>query len=229
MKTLVIATLTLLLNIQQVFAGGNELGNGGNVIFCPRNPEKSQFYDSYEAVSRYSLQPQFTSPALSCSIMSGTNECLQKAVSVAAQILTRVTAKDAELAARLTSYVNLFEQESKIIDNAEFVRVDDIGISHYPKDCEIHQLVIQHVPMTHAPEDKYYLIAGDYWSKINSNEQASAILHEVIYRYALESSKWKITNSQKVRYFNALLLSGKITTLSDTEFETLRKNTFTAY
>ena len=229
MKTSIIVILALITAAQNVAAGGNELGNGGNMIYCSQQPSQSKFYDSYEAATRYSLIPQFSASPIDCSLINGTEVCLKKAVAVATQILTRLASNDVELSKKLTSYISLFEQESKFIRDAEFVRVDDIGISYYPKHCEIHQLVIQHVPMNHAPEDKYYLISADYWTKLNSNEQASALLHEVIYRYALESSKWKITNSQKVRYFNALLLSGKIATLSNDDYDVVKRNTFVAY
>lgn len=207
---------------------GNEQGNGGFVLVCDDLDDNScisTFFDVYEAEQRYSLTPKFDHQIdlRNCTAQSyPENECFDMAISVALFILQRLKAQDPVLFSILKQHLENFKHEAKFLKDIVILPTEDMGIGFLPPDKELAQLVVQHTPI--ADEDPRYIISRDLWIYMEPNQQASAILHEIIYRQALV--RQTLESSQMVRYFNALLLSGKIETLSKEKYKLIRMKTF---
>lgn len=208
---------------------GNEQGNGGFVLVCDEENDSmcmsGIFFDVYEAEQRYSLPANFDHQIdlQNCTVQSSPeNECFDIAISVALFILQRLEAQDPVFFSILKQHLENFKQEAKFLKDIVILPTEDMGIGFLPPDRELAQLVVQHTPI--ADEDPRYIISRDLWIFMEPNQQASAILHEIIYRQALV--KQTLESSQMVRYFNALLLSGKIETLSKEKYKLIRMKTF---
>ena len=214
---------------------GNEQGNGGFVLKNIDNNLHSEvvFYDTYEAEQRYSLVPIFNHGIAwhQCSESENrpiyapqytAKKCLNYALDVALYILKRLEAQDQSLYSTLKSFLFTFPAEARFLRNITIFPTEDMGIGFIPPKKELKQLVVQHDPV--VDEDARYIISDDLWINMNPDQQAAAILHEIIYRQALRQQDLK--SSQMVRYFNALLLSGKISLLTPEKYQEIRSKTF---
>lgn len=200
---------------------GNELGNGGFVLACQNTSiscDNVIFYDSYEAENRYSLLPKFNHQ-IDTEYCKG---CFTIARDISLFLLKRLEKVDPVLYVELRKSVWVFLYEAKFLADIEILFSEDMGVGFLPPKRVLAQLVVQHEPI--AFEDHRYIISRDLWTQMDSNQQASAILHEVIYKEALKNQV--LSSSQKIRYFNALLLSDKFSRLSQQAYFDLKYDVF---
>lgn len=200
------------------FASTTDFGNGGNIILCPGEGQtlKGSFYDVYEARARYSIEAQFPAAA-KCELDSNGNyadACKVQAQRVAVQLASRLKGIDPKFEAILQTFIENFWDEAGLVD-AELFPVADSGLGFIPVGCNLKQLAIQHVPRN--KDDKRYFIAVNLLKYLSVEEQGALILHEVLYRWAVVINS-KIVFSESVRYFNALIFSDRIGSLSYTEY-----------
>lgn len=213
--------MPLLISLQSQAIG--RVGNGGNIIVCidPLSNEcygsgkhVGTFYDTYEADVRYKIKPlSMHSAALEPKV----------AMEYAFKLIELIGKYDREMHVDLSRYLHLFYDEANFIEGMQLLPIPDTGISFIPYDSELRQLVVQREPI--APQDKRYVISLDLWEMMSKADQAHAILHEVLYRYALEQ-KHEVESSEYVRYFNALVISGEISKLTQQQFNDLKWNVF---
>lgn len=200
------------------FASTTDFGNGGNIILCP-GPEtsvKGMFYDVYEAAARYHIAAQFPAVA-KCELDANGNyadACKAEAQKLAAQLLSRLRKIDANFEAVLLPFVQNFWNETGLVE-ADLFPVADSGLGFIPVGCTLKQLAIQHVPRN--KDDRRYFIAVNLLKYLSIEEQAALILHEVLYRWAVVQNS-KILFSERVRYFNALIFSDRVSRLNYTEY-----------
>lgn len=206
---------TVMLSSQYGYAiDWTEVGNGGDVLICNTAPH-ARMFDVHESVSRYDLIPVF--PTFEAPVRHSpedtTNgkEHLQIAIDIALEMMTRLKDKDPKRYQRYSQWIRDFPAESKFLDDTYLIDVPDIGVGALPVGCFLEQLIIQKNPL--FPQSKRYTIAHDFWKHMPFEHQAAAIIHEVLYREAILLDNW-ISSSERIRYFNSLILSDEIKNMS---------------
>lgn len=178
-KTLIVGFLfTTSAFANQQLMGGNEVGNGGDVVVCSESIELLDFYES-----RVKNGSEIT--------VTGATET--EIIKTVLAHLKTVDQKRAEL----------FEKEAgKFIERTNFMkgaRLTDIPDSHHlflpsQEGCKIEQIAIL------GKTEKKFLVNLDLWEKLNPMQKAGLIMHEVIYEhFAVLGEK----NSIKARSYNS--------------------------
>ncbi len=180
------------------FAGGQDVGNGGNVVFCPATESRQQsveVLDYHEGRVLRGFTPRFE---------TSTEDPTEKAI----RILERLKQMLPHEVESVQMMARSFTKEALFLANEELVDVGDSYHASVPEGCKVYQTVIQRTPK--FPEDKRYIVNQELWSQMNADQKAGMILHEVIYRRAIEGGA---KDSQNVRYINALWSSAELAQL----------------
>ncbi len=186
---LLISIFTFCMN--HVLAEEGFVANGGDIILCAsNNPFKTRLLDYHE---RQVLFPEtkydFGENSLS------VNEKVHR-------IIDRVGRFDLNRAATYRKYFSSFFDEV-IFTEDDLEDVPDSNHVSIPSGCGIKQIVIQFSDGFNVP-GKRYLIDLKLWNQIDDNTKAGLILHELIYRGAIETGH---KNSIATRAFNAYIVS----------------------
>ena len=186
--------------------GEIDRGNGGDVVVCPDNHEdleggKISMLDYYETQKKWNLVPN----------LGGAELTVLEKVEL---ILSRIREMDPLRYKKYHEYVDLFFEESLIEPDLRIPEINDDGVIRLPNDsCSIEQIAAQMEP--ELPGDKRYYIKKELYDQLSRNSKAALILHEVLYRDALQSGH---QNSRRVRYFNAYLMSGEVSKFSFNDY-----------
>ena len=216
--------ITFLLMMSSVaFAGTDwaEVGNGADVIICS-DSRSGRLYDTYETTHRFGFDlqyPSFQLPPRLDNLPGHDSRYVMSAVNIAKDLIQRLQLRDPEMMKSLLQWADSFPQEARFV-SGDLLDIPDTGIGVVPAGCSLRQLVIQRTPK--LPEDRLYLVAHDYWRFMLLEQQAATVVHEVLYRYALKKNPG-LRSSEPVRYFNALILSKKIETMSESEYLEIKK------
>lgn len=196
-------------------ASSTEFGNGGNAVVCP-GPVK--MYDVLEASARYSLTPAFPK-------MPRAQVCQQQKDSctlIAKAIVSRLKNVDPDLEATLQKLIDVFWKEA-MLTYADLLPVNDTGVGFIEHGCELKQLALQHEPL--FAEDSRYFIANRLWVNMFDDHRAALIVHEVLYNHALQLVP-ETKSSERIRYFNALLISNRVSELSPEQYQAIKIKVF---
>jgi hypothetical protein len=188
--------LTLLMALQSfcglVLAGDVE-GHGGGGIVCKDSNGSIisvEALDWKEAQELYTeLKPYLGNPSLT----------VDEKVALG---LSRLTMVDKDRQIRWGTYAKNFMAEARFVANSSLPLIEDIGTKLIlPKNCKIRQIVIHKDPV--LPLQKRYTINKDLWDKMDNDNKATLILHELIFRDLVSSGQ---KTSELARYYNAFLL-----------------------
>jgi hypothetical protein len=184
------------------FAGGGQLGNGADAIVCNVGYQTTvELLDIYEARILFNKNWGFD--------YRGGTEKEASALLGANKILAPLDAKLPVKSARLRKYLNSFFDEAVFLSGIELTDIPDSLQLALPGGCKLAQLVIQ------SPDSrlgqKRYAINGDLWKLMDSTSQMGMMLHEIIYRDQIDLGH---TDSRWTRYFNALLFSNSIDSMT---------------
>lgn len=187
---------------------GDELGNGGDVVVCPG--KTPQLLDILERDVIYKLPPHPEENLL--RIARGYK--IEHAVEDVLAPLVRIAPT---LHQCLTSYVQdrRFWSEILFIRDHEFHEVNDEVSYVVPRNCLKKQVAIQ-IPRPTASGPRY-LVNHDLWNKMDSFNQASLIVHEIILRNQLMNPNWN-RSTVEVRHLTAVLTSALTSELSAKQF-----------
>ena len=190
-----------LLGLGQTALANNwyDRGNGGFVLSCGEQP--LMVLDAYEAQKRYYYTV----------VYSDKTDVLKKAE----EILSRLKPIDPVRAQVYIDWLNNFYQESQILTDTEFMETPDLGLVKKPKDCNLEQVIFQREPS--RLNSVRYIINEKLWSRLDSDNRASLIIHELIYRDFLQGMSLEST-SERIRLFNGIILADKLKTLSLQEY-----------
>ena len=221
MSRLLVVTFFSFILVQgkPVHADWSERGNGGDVIVCPSTGTHIML-DLYETHNRYHFETLFTNIPVTSSFMVGPEELTEMAES---RIESNLNALDPLLKTRLLELVQEFNKSTEYLRNVELIDIQDSGVVHLPKDCALKQLIVQRRSPTSI--EKTYVVSIDLWQQMRYESRLAAVLHEIIYRVALQINP-KIKNSENLRYFNALILGERLKDYSTTEYNVLFERTF---
>ncbi len=218
MKTLILFYVVLFLG--HAFASG--AGNGGDAVVCRDKNDKifsAELLDFYEAKKLRNIIPKVVSPEKS---FEENLESLFDTLATISPVRARI----------YRGWYETFESEANRLRDTTLIDIPDSGHLAFRNGCKVEQVVIQQEPL--YPEDKIFLINEDIWDELPSDSQAGLILHELILKETIITSK-KIgnktpINSLDVRYFNSLIASEKIAEYSLKEFnELISSFTFLKY
>ena len=187
------------------------VGNAGNVVIC--KDTVLGFYDRFEMSLRYKWEWKY----------AGVGRAYQgyrpAEVEIAAAYLERIKVLSPALYKELTSYLNTFLEDANFVDGYLPSVVDDSGVVVLPeKDCSLELLVVQRPAK--FPKKTFYTINKIYWDKLQAQDRAVAIMHELIYRVVLVRGKNPAT-SEGVRMVNEVILSGQTSEMTADEFGSL--------
>jgi hypothetical protein len=126
--------------------------------------------------------------------------------------LNRLAKIDPYRAKKLSQWASTFFSEADI-GNFALVPIDDSKHKIYCPGCKVLQMVNQQEPQ--FPGDKRYLIAQQLWKRMDNDNQATTILHEITYREAMADGQ---TDSTKARYFNSQVFSGNVAHMSLSQY-----------
>lgn len=187
---------------------GNETGNGGNVVLCLKNGAISsvELLDYYEATTYWGFHLDLGELML---------DPLQKVHNV----LERARRFHPETADELEKRAQGFFDDAILVSGVELTPVDDAGQYFLPVGCSLKQIAVQRPK--EFPQDKTFLINKDIWDRLDNDQKAGLILHEIAYEkllheptpFGLKSDQYP-RDSRIARYFNALISSSEYESLT---------------
>lgn len=190
-----------LVGVGQTALANNwyDRGNGGFVLSCGEQP--LMVLDVYEAQKRYFYNVVFSEKA--------------DVIDKAEEILSRLKNIDPVRSRLYIDWLKNFYQESQILTDTEFMETPDLGLVKKPKECTLEQVIFQREPSRLNPAR--YIINEKLWKRLDKDNQAALIIHELIYRDFLSGMSLEST-SERIRLFNAIILGDKVKPLSLQEY-----------
>lgn len=182
----------LSLTISMSVNAGNEVGNGGDVLICPKEKEfKPLLLDFFEVKK----EGQFK---LTTFEMEDEYQIVQKVISGLEKISPKLQSK-------YKRDLEKFRLKVKFVKGEELRDVKDSYEISLKKDCELKQIAIQRKNLISG--DTEVFINKELYEKMSPLNKAGLILHEIIYEHFLF---FKVQSSVKVRLFNRYLFSEEI-------------------
>lgn len=217
-KVLIFALFLTKMSLAKV---GSETGNGGDAVICTQAYRiTAEMLDTFEGRVLHKLNPEFgySSNAVGNGIVLTHNQLIQRDVHMMLRALDKISPL---VAKKYHEYTESFFDEANFVTGVELVDIPDSNSLIIPKDCRVAQTIIQVSDALLG--QKRYIINKDIWSTLNEINQRIAVLHEVIYRVAIENGQ---TDSRWTRYLNALFFSDNIATLTPVQFANLRRQAY---
>jgi hypothetical protein len=173
---------------------GQERGNGGDVLICNKN--KIIFFDIYEGQRKNLIYKPSTAKTLTAKVDD---------------LLLRLKFRNPERQKMYSNWSKDFFSET-LLTTEELVDIPDTGLGLVPEGCVIRQLVVQIKPNS-INKQRYY-INLNLWNKLDDNQKAAVITHELFLRESISSSI-SLDTSVYVRHFNQLLLADQFNHISN--------------
>jgi hypothetical protein len=193
----------LLALAAPAFAGGQEVGNGGDAVVCRDaggNITSAELLDFYEARVLRGIDRDLGDPSLSVDAKTGI-------------VVKRLAPLSPVRVDVYTMWLKAFMDNAQFLSGVQLVEVPDSDHLAFPKDCKVEQLAIQKEP--EFPEDKRYTVNKDIWDRLDNDSRAGLMLHEIIYREAIAAGA---KDSVGARYLNSRLCSHEADTFTMSTF-----------
>ncbi len=197
--------LTTLLLFPLVLVAAARRGGstgGGYAVYCEEPISRVvsvRLLDYYEA--------DLLLPELKLDLGDGNSE-----VDLAQNVLARLRVLDAKRADAYSAKVRRFLMDTRFIQE-NVPDVNDYGFAPLGDGCVLKQVAVQNlVPI---PEGKKYTINKPLWDRLSTVDKAGLILHELVYEEALSLGQKDSRNS---RYFNALISSRQVSSLTGKQY-----------
>ncbi|KYG61622.1 hypothetical protein AZI86_18130 [Bdellovibrio bacteriovorus] len=163
------------------------MGNGGDIVVCPKSQDILDFYENAGAVRAFKTE--------------GTRE---KVLEEVFRNLERLSPRQAK---------QYKTRASEFMDDTEFkkdVALTDIKDSKHlftpkEKDCSVQQIAIRRKEK--GLEGKRFIVDETLWNQLSPRGQAGLIMHEVIYEHLYKLGE---EDSVRARKLNAYLFSNKV-------------------
>lgn len=199
MKAILFWAFIFLASVD-VFALGNDRGNGGGVFYCSQNTVRPYiFIDFWEAAIRvHDWKLDFGPFHLS----------YKEKVEYALHRFRKISPRRAE---KYLEWLSKWDKESTPVQG-RLVEVRDSFDFAFPIGCTRMQAAVQHEPST--PAEFRYKYDAEIFSKLSEDDKAGLVLHELIYR---EFQKFH-DNSISVRHLNSLIASEQLSKLTPESF-----------
>lgn len=194
-KVFLLAAIALWAAPKRSWGTGRTIGNGGSVVACPQTGTEAP---QLELLDYYELRVLRGVPLA----LGRSDLPVQAKVEVALARLDSVSPKRAR---RYREHASTFFAEALFLKNARLAPIPDSDPIAIPEGCEIRQIANQSEPLER--DSPRYIIDDSLWQLLDNDQRAGLILHELIYREAIEMGH---TNSVSARHFNGLISSERI-------------------
>jgi hypothetical protein len=169
-------------------SGGNEVGNGGDVVTCRSDGKLTsiELLDFYEARVRTGKVPS----------LEGDNE-----LAIVREALQRLKPVDPKRAERFLRLLERFNDDTQFMANKKLTDVPDSQHLFMPaqKGCQVEQIAILDKGIIGG---KRFIISKDLWDELPVGHRAGLILHELVYEYFADLGE---RNSIRARKYNVFL------------------------
>ncbi len=170
----------------------DRVGNGGDAIVCRNSGgliQSAELLDFYER--RVLLQQPID--------LGDSSLTFDEKIEIMLQRLATISPYRAN---HYRTQVENFNSEASFLPGVTLKQIEDEEPTVFPVGCDIEQLAIQKAPI--FPGEKRYIVSKDIWDHLDETSKAGLIIHEIIYREAIDYGH---KTSVYVRYFNGLLAS----------------------
>lgn len=208
MNFLLYGVLSLVLSSAAWAAGGDWIGNGGDLLRCAQSgTAKVEFelLDYYEGRYYRGLQPDLGPQGTSFD-------------DKVKYVLKRLERRNPSRGALYRSWYQTFFNETRFFLEGRIVEIPDTGPVVIPEGCSIQQIAAQLPDEQILPGDHRYTIDLNLWNQISEETRAGLVLHELVYREAITNLQM---NSKRVRYFNEYISSSAFASFGDREMLSL--------
>lgn len=168
-------------------AGGDQIGNGGDVIICD---DKVEMLDMFEA----------TDDSVTVDLGGDQLDYVEKVLYV----LEKVGKFQPERTKMYMEWFSTFQDEVKFRSNVKLPDIVDSGVIIIPESCRVEQIAIQMSDEEVELGYPRYVINKNLWDRLDENNKAVLILHEIIYREGILS---KQVHSMRVRKMTELFIN----------------------
>lgn len=181
---------------------GKDIGNGGIGVVCTDK-------DGNETVEFLDLMKARVFWNMKVATIEGDNE-----IEMAKNVISKIREVDPQRYLKYKKDIENFYSESKILRDYVLGSTNDFRVHGEFKNCR-YQNIISQLDLSgnefdqndlNYREDARYLIDGNLFDMLTTQDKAALIIHEVIYKEAILVGHEK---SHHVTYFNAYLHSEK--------------------
>jgi hypothetical protein len=196
--------LSVLLVSSLPLWAGDKVGNGGDVIVCP--DQRTIILDIFQGKQDWGFEEIPRGGTRTQIITDTLNKFMMTDPLISQKLLSRAMELEKELAQLEQSE----EYKSKLVKltKNELVNISDEGVAELPPGCQIVQAATQ-IQMPFPGEVKF-TFQKKTWQSLDTDVQASLILHEVIYEHMIFVGEYY---SRSARYMNAALHAGNLDTV----------------
>jgi hypothetical protein len=177
-----------------IFSGVQE-GNGGDAVVCKASDGTIVSVKSFDLSEAQLLR----------GILPDLGAIDIDPVKKLEFALNRFARLDPERAGRYLQKAKTFVNDSRLVPGYVLLDIPDSNHIGLEDGCQLEQLVAYIPPR--FPQDKPYIINEDLWKRLDNDNKAAVILHEIVYR---ELKILGATNSSEARYLNSMILSNLI-------------------
>lgn len=191
-----------IIQLAQAYSTGNEVGNGGDVVLC-KKPFTIEMLDLYEARKRFKI--------------SKDNRPYREIIN---SIIHKLSTIDEDRSNYIKSEFASFIKKSSFEKNAKLINIEDSKHFSLPKDksCSLEQIAIKRKEV--LPNDSKFIINNDLWEKLDQQNKAALILHEIIYDYFTHLGE---NNSIKARYYVGYLFNSDLKLVEKSSYRKMIK------
>jgi hypothetical protein len=197
-------------------SSGNSVGNGGDVVVCRDAQNRISSVEVYDIVEAAKLRnlPMDIRPAGRIFLRDWDQK-----ITVPLERLRRLSPLRA---AEYAKQAQTFLENSRFVRNVDLTDIPDSDHALVPRGCHIEQIVIRKDPT--FVDDRLYLVNEDLWEKLDEENKAILVMHELIYGEALA---YGATDSRAARYLNSLIFSKRIDVMTQKDwFDALKRSNF---
>lgn len=169
--------------------GGNEVGNGGDVVVCRGKDSIKliQLLDFYESKKKDNKE---------------ITTSLESEDMILREIISNITKADSKRGELFKKKALTFHQEAQFLINVKLTDIPDSFHLILPQDktCKLEQIAIFDKYQTNS--SKKFMVNKDLWDKLDPINKAGLMMHEIIYEYFSSLGE---KNSIKARAYNAFI------------------------
>jgi hypothetical protein len=180
--------LIILVFVCIEITAGDRVGNGGDVVICKSTIRILDYEEADQLNLKINMNKKNVIPY----------------IDRVTSIIKKFKEVDKELSKQYLKRLETIIKEINFKDNVDLVDVKDSKHFMLPKGCALKQIAIK---LTNAQikadgSKISFIVDKSLWDKLDSNNKAGLILHEIIYEHFFILGE---KNSVKARYMNSLI------------------------
>lgn len=182
-----IALLLVSFISTSVFANGERVGNGGDIVICANSKDILDFYENAGAVRGFKDE-----------------DTKEKVLDEVLRNLDRLSPRQAK---QYKTRAAEFMGDTEFKKDIALTDIKDSKHLFEPKDknCSVQQITIRRKEK--GLDGKRFIVDETLWNQLSPRGQAGLILHEVVYEHLFKLGE---EDSVRTRKLNAYLFSNKV-------------------